>query len=133
MSNEADTFTPARLKAWRRDKGFTQAEAAKLVGVNRTSLALWETGRARPTKHMAVLEDLLAGHEGRSGAAVATISTAPRSELKGEKRNILLGAEQCPRPHPTMAGATTGWVRLTARFEMREPVALANTDAAPPP
>lgn len=42
--------TESKLRQWRRSKGKTQADCAKLVGVTRQTWANWEAGRAAPTR-----------------------------------------------------------------------------------
>lgn len=36
------------LKAARVNAGYTQAEAAKLIGINKKTLSFWETGKTTP-------------------------------------------------------------------------------------
>ena len=38
-------FTAADLRLWRNRRGFTQAEAARLLGVTRNTYTRWEIGR----------------------------------------------------------------------------------------
>lgn len=43
-----------RLVAWRQAKGYSQQEAAEVVGVSQASWSNWETGRKRPDLRAAV-------------------------------------------------------------------------------
>ena len=71
----------ARIRDARRARGLTQDELAQAVGVTRSAVAQWETGRAgQLTRHLAALaavlevgeEVLLHGAEGRAPAMAAT-------------------------------------------------------------
>jgi DNA-binding XRE family transcriptional regulator len=44
------------LKRRRRERGLTNAEAAKLIGIDRSTLGLWESGHHEPAEryHRAV-------------------------------------------------------------------------------
>lgn len=41
---------PARLKAYRMVKGLTQQELARELGVDRSTMQLWEAGTQRPRR-----------------------------------------------------------------------------------
>lgn len=51
------TFTPAELRAIRGT--MTQAQAAAMVGVTRTTWAFWELGTREPSLQSRMLIDLL--------------------------------------------------------------------------
>ena len=49
-----------RIVACRRAMGITQKELARLLGIDPSTLARWETGRGQPTKKLCErLEDFL--------------------------------------------------------------------------
>ena len=47
----ANKGIPARLKQLRREKGITQTELASIIGVQRTTIANWETGVRTPNNN----------------------------------------------------------------------------------
>ena len=52
-------FSVRSLKAQRRKSGLSQEDYASLVGVNKTTLRNWESGRTKPGgKHLATLVSL---------------------------------------------------------------------------
>lgn len=54
------SHTGSRIRASRRDRGFTQDEFAGLVGVSRSAVAQWETGRAgQDTENLGRIADVL--------------------------------------------------------------------------
>ncbi|MZP31356.1 helix-turn-helix domain-containing protein [Heliobacterium undosum] len=79
-----DTFN-ARLKHLRTNKGLTQEELANILGVERATLASWETGRREPdfetVKKIAAyfsvsLEQLIGTVNYSQNTSVATIEAA---------------------------------------------------------
>ncbi|HEX5326979.1 MAG TPA: helix-turn-helix transcriptional regulator [Acetobacteraceae bacterium] len=79
MSNPLDIGT--RIRAARREHGWTQDELAEAVGVSRSAVAQWETGRAGQltpnlTRIAAVLgvgiEFLMQGGDKRAAIEAAT-------------------------------------------------------------
>lgn len=42
------TEVPARLRAWRRARGLSQAQAAPLLGISQRTLENWEQRRSQP-------------------------------------------------------------------------------------
>jgi transcriptional regulator with XRE-family HTH domain len=70
-----------RIRDARRARGLTQDDVARAIGVTRSAVAQWETGRAgQLTRHLAALaavlgvgeEVLLHGSDGRAPALAAT-------------------------------------------------------------
>jgi transcriptional regulator with XRE-family HTH domain len=47
-------MTRAELKAWRKRLGLSQEKAAAALGVDRSTVAKWETGRAPISKVVAL-------------------------------------------------------------------------------
>ena len=60
--------TAQKLRAWRRQAGLSQAEAAKALGIKRRSLQHWEQGRLPGPLAQMAIEALLARHPGRGPA-----------------------------------------------------------------
>lgn len=53
-------FDPAALRHLRRQVGVSQQALAREVGVDASSISLWEAGARRPTaEHLLVLMDVL--------------------------------------------------------------------------
>lgn len=50
--------TGSRLKKLREEKGLSQEEVAKLVGVSREAVTFWETGRTKPIRKLKELSAL---------------------------------------------------------------------------
>lgn len=50
--------TGSRLKKLREEKGLSQEEVAKLVGVSREAVTFWETERTKPTRKLKELSAL---------------------------------------------------------------------------
>ncbi|MGC8474969.1 MAG: helix-turn-helix domain-containing protein [Acetobacteraceae bacterium] len=76
-----DSPLATRIRDARRARGLTQDDVARAVGVSRSAVAQWETGRAgQLTRHLAALaavletgeEVLLHGAEGRAPALAST-------------------------------------------------------------
>ena len=43
---------PERLKQLRKEKGMTQIDLAKAIGVSSGTIAMWETGKRKPSFEM---------------------------------------------------------------------------------
>jgi transcriptional regulator with XRE-family HTH domain len=54
---------PERVAATRRGRGLSQREFAAMLGTDQSSVARWETGRARPSRRYAEALDLLQDNE----------------------------------------------------------------------
>lgn len=100
-----------RLKALREERSLTQEELAKLIGVNRATLANWEISRAQPdydslcriASYFKVTADYLIGRTdqrsapGEIGSIDEAVAVAlrlsgvdnPRAETIGEIKNAL--------------------------------------------
>lgn len=50
--------TGSRLKKLREEKGLSQEEVAKIVGVSREAVTFWETGRTKPIRKLKELSAL---------------------------------------------------------------------------
>lgn len=50
--------TSSRLKKLREEKGLSQEEVAKIVGVSREAVTFWETGRTKPIRKLKELSAL---------------------------------------------------------------------------
>ena len=67
--NERDNMSISKqLKAWRRQAGLSQAEAAQALGLNRRTLQHWEQGRLPGPLAQTAIEALLARHPARTPA-----------------------------------------------------------------
>lgn len=52
------TITANRLRTLREQKGLSQNEVAKIIGVTRTAYVAYETGTNKPTRKLQELSDL---------------------------------------------------------------------------
>ncbi len=62
MTSVADDVripTPDEIKAIRKKRGLTQAQAAEKIGVGQGVWSSWEKGTRRPSRQSAILIDLL--------------------------------------------------------------------------
>lgn len=90
-----------RLRKVRRDAGYSSREFAELLGINLSSLAHYETDRARPRNLVELMEK------------VSTVTGVPVTWLLG------LDSQDQPDPNAGVAPPTTGPVPVQA---LREPL-----------
>lgn len=75
-------MTPAEVKAWRTHWRLSQAQLAKLLGVNIRTITHWEGGTSPPPPYLDLALETLARREAASlmqRATAAASSTAARS------------------------------------------------------
>lgn len=57
----AINMDPAEIKTLRESLGYTQEQLADAIGVNRTAVTLWETGRRNPSGAAGKMLGILMG------------------------------------------------------------------------
>ena len=55
----SDPVPPEELRDWRRKRGWTQAQAARYLGVSQRTIENWEQGY-RPMRHPVAMKKLMA-------------------------------------------------------------------------
>ena len=108
-ATEAGGF-PATLRAWRVARGMSQFELAETVGVSTRHLSFLETGRARPSRDMALAlaEGLMAPRAARNamllqaGYAPHYPATPLEAEALAPLRAILAQMMDRHAPYPAM-------------------------------
>jgi transcriptional regulator with XRE-family HTH domain len=75
-------MTPAQLTAWRQDRGWSGAEAARQLGCARNSMAAWEAGRAEIPRYIELACVALANNWQLAPQASRTESESFRTEAE---------------------------------------------------
>jgi len=91
-----------RLRKVRREAGYSSREFAELLGINLSSLAHYETDRARPRNLVELMEK------------VSTVTGVPVTWL--------LGLDDQPDPNAGVAPPTTGPVTVVQQLQPRTPL-----------
>lgn len=91
-------FTGDRLKKLREERGLSQAEVAKAIGVGRTTYLKYETGENKPTRKLEELSrlfsvsyDYLLGREESPREQIARILTSGETQAVSPERMRLIG------------------------------------------
>lgn len=110
LSPRDDLSFPAALRAWRLARGMSQFDLAEAVGMSTRHLSFLETGRAKPSREMALAlcDGLMAPREARNallmkaGYAPIYPSSPLNSEALAPLRAILTEMMHKHAPNPAM-------------------------------